>query len=586
MSTSSRPMKELVFLLKTLEGKQFGDYGGLLDRVFSCRRYTLRFIHIQGSPGANPASVCHLRFSYAQLGLAASCLQNAPRRMATADYLLRAVFRGVEKHARQNRGAMGSGSFQPLQLPPQVLQRNVVAFGRKFVHIAIRISLPGSRENRILGRQASHMFDQEIPGIVDVLFASVRRASKIRSHCDTVEDMVWLQGRLDALGLVAFVGDGAILPRRSGISQQPMDKGAISFSAPEALAVTVKLPNAGQVRGMGIRRGVSVLIGGAFHGKSTLLDALAKGVYPHIPGDGRERVVTHSAAAFVCCEEGRSVRGLDISSFIHKLPSGADATQFWTDNASGSTSQAAAIVESVLAGAKLLLVDEDSSATNFLVKDQHMRKLIPEETITPFFDRVQELADRYGVSTLIAVGGSSQYLGVAGQVIAMRYYQPVSMMAQLAALDLPKPQRPDRSMVIADNRRVLADNFDPSYHARRLARTVAVRIKPLRLQDKVLEYGDELLDLSKLASLVDPHQLLAIGYALVLARKKFSDALLSPSELALCLFRQIQEKGLDDLCKGDERSVFLALPRSLELAGAIHRLRGLRVDIKAPERPR
>ena len=279
--------------------------------------------------------------------------------MATADYLLRAVARGVERHARQNRGANGSGSFQPLRLPPQVLQRNLVAFDRKnrsHCHTHQFARLQGESDPRTAG--IAYVRPGRYPGSwMSCLHRSGRRAH-LRNHCDVVEDMVWLQDRLDALGLVAFVGDGAILPRGSGISQKPMKKGAIPFFAPESLAVTVKLPNAGQVRGMGIRRGVSVLIGGAFHGKSTLLDALAKGVYPHIPGDGRERVVTHSAAVFVCCEDGRSVRGLDISSFIHKLPSGEDVTQFWTNNASGSTSQAAAIIESVLAGAKLLLMDE------------------------------------------------------------------------------------------------------------------------------------------------------------------------------------------------------------------------------------
>jgi predicted ABC-class ATPase len=343
--------------------------------------------------------------------------------------------------------------------------------------------------------------------------------------------------------------------------------------------VEVSLPNTGLKRGLGIRPGINVLIGGGFHGKSTLLDALAIGVYPHIPGDGREQVVTHSDAAFVCAEDGRAVSGLDISCFFEKLPGGVEAGKFWTKNASGSTSEAAAIIEAVLAGARLLLIDEDSSATNLLIKDDIMRKLIPDDTITPLFDRVQELFQRYGVSTLVVTGGSSEYLGVAEQVIAMHNYLPVCMTDRLRHLPLPKPQKPARPFTLSDKRRVLADNFDPSYRAKRLNRTIAVRIKPLRLQDKVLEYGNEQLDLTKLTALVDPDQVLAVGYALLLARNLCKNSQQSPSGLAGVIATMLARDGLAVLLPEENDPTFLACPRRLEMAGAINRLRSLTVAI-------
>jgi predicted ABC-class ATPase len=579
MKNTHRSLGDLVAFLEKLEGASFSSYQKLVDEIFAHDRYLISFLHIQGSPGAYPASVCHLEVPFAELGLADWSLASEARRMASADYLLRAFHAGVANHARQNRGVQGSGSFQPLSLPPQVLNRNLVRFSSTAVQIAFRISLPGSQDNRVLGRQAAKMFGKEMGGIVDTIKEAVGQTEKFRKHCEVVEDMVALQSRLDEYGLVAFVGDGAILPRESGTSQAPLKDGAVPFYAPDQLAVEVSLPNAGLKRGLGIRPGINVLIGGGFHGKSTLLDALVMGVYPHIPGDGREQVVTHADAAFVCAEDGRAVSGLDISCFMENLPGGAEAGKFWTKNASGSTSEAAAIIEAVLAGARLLLIDEDSSATNLLIKDDIMRKLIPDDPITPLFDRVQELFQRCGVSTLIVTGGSSEYLGVAEQVIAMHNYLPIYMTDRLRNLPLPKPQKPARPLILSDKRRVLADNFDPSYRAKRLNKTIAVRIKPLRLQDKVLEYGNEQLDLTKLRALVDPDQVLAVGYALLLARNLCKNSQHSPSGLAGIIATMLAGDGVAVLLPDETDPTFLACPRRLEMAGAINRLRSLKVAI-------
>jgi predicted ABC-class ATPase len=574
-----QPIHELFALLGALDGQPFDGYQQLSGRTFEHEHFHIRFVHIQGSPGAFPASVCQLFLPSSDLGLAGRRCSTTPRKVATADYLLRAFASSAAIHARQNRGSQGSGSFQPLPMPPQVLRRNVVAFNEGSARIAFHVSLPGSRNNRILSRQAQHMFATEMNAIVCGLRKASADEERLKEHCDVVEDMLVIQERLADFGLVAFVGDGAILPRRSSASQAPLKKGAVAFYAPDNMAVEMDFPNAGRVRGLGIRQGVSVLVGGGYHGKSTLLDALAKGVYPHIPGDGREQVITHPDAAVVCAEEGRSVSGLDITGFIDRLPGDIHASHFWTQNASGSTSEAAAIIEAVLAGAKFLLVDEDSSAINFLVKDPDMRTLIPEDPITPLVDRIRDLHRRYGVSTLVAMGASAGYLGVADQVIAIRNYLPVSVSGRLNKLSPPQPETPADLLKLSDNRRLLPGNFNPAYRARRLDKTVPVRIKPLRLREKVLEYGNEALDLTTLAGLVDPHQVVAVGYALLLARDEIRQSRISPSDLAARLVRRIEEEGLGVLNSAVDSPVFLAYPRRLELAGAINRIRNLKVEV-------
>jgi predicted ABC-class ATPase len=579
MTHNPQSLDALYKILRKIDGRPYKAYQELLRQVFCHPSFRVCLVHVQGSPGAFPASVGHVTLNPSELELPAACLANGTRRMAASDYLLRAFQSSVVAHARRNRGARGSGSFQLLSLPPQVLERNVVHLDASRVRIAFHISLPGTYDNRILGSAAADMLTRELIMVVEALKASVARSTALRTHCEVIEDWVHVQNRLPRYGLIAFIGDGAILPRRSGASQAPLQEGTVALRAPDPMAVEVEFPNAGPMRGLGIRPGVNVLIGGGFHGKSTVLNALAKGVYPHIPGDGRERVITHPDACFICAEEGRAVHGLDISGFIGALPGKTDPTRFQTQNASGSTSEAAAIIEAVLSGAKFLLIDEDSSATNFLIQDHNMRRLIPEDPITPLFDRVRELYERYDVSTLIVAGGSSDYLGVAQHVTAMRNYQPVCMTDQVDQLRLPAPAKPSGPLTIMDRRRLLADNFDPVYKVRRLGKTLTVRIKPLRLQEKILEYGNVQLDLTKLAALVDPHQVLALGYALLLGKHVLGQKALSPTDLAAALHARIGQAGLDILSRHADRPLFLARPRRLELAGAINRLRNLKVEI-------
>ncbi|MBF0194364.1 MAG: ABC-ATPase domain-containing protein [Magnetococcales bacterium] len=565
-------MESLETILNGLDGGMYDSYKELLGRKFQHPNFSLEILHIQGNPGAYPASVCCIVIKKNWLEIADEAISTPTRKMATADFLVRALGIIIIEQTQHHRGSQGSGTFQNITLPQQVLQRNIVEFTQGQVRINFRISLPGSFRNKIMGKEAAEMFITELPKIVLQLREGIREREKLKLHWQTVEDAEYLREKLPEMGLVGFIADGSILPRKSGISDLPMDSNLAGvFVSPEELAAKVFLPNAGEIRGMGIKQGVTCVIGGAYHGKSTLLLAIARGVYPHIPGDGREVVVTINTALMVRSEQGRVVRGTNISAFINNLPDGHKSSSFFTDNASGSTSQAAAIVEAVQSGSKLLLIDDDSSASNLLNRDSNMRQLIPKDPITPLFDRIEELHEKHKVSLMIIAGSSSDFLGVADSVIGMHNYRPEGMTKSVKKLTLTKPVKPTTPLNITDQRILADDNFDPSYFIKRQNKTIPARIKPLRKRPWVLEYGNNDINLSQPAALVDPDQTLAIGQALFTAHKIAFAGKIEDLIESLLLIDM-------DGWNSTGCPLFLAQPRPLEIIAAINRLRSLRLS--------
>jgi hypothetical protein len=575
-----RTRTECTAQLEELNGEPYGRYEELKGSIIGLDQGSrLSFGHIQGSPGAMPASCAILTLGRTQCGLPESATKGSARLLGCTDFLLRAFQEAAAEYSRSPRGEEGSGSFQLLDLPQQVVRRNAVQITESNVQITFRISLPGtSRPPRILGDEAAVMLS-EIQTIAHAVVSLIRAERSLLAHCDVVEDAEDARTQLLDMRLAAFVGDGALLPRASGVSDRPAPRDSvIAFCSPDSLACELNLPNKGRVRGMGIPAGVTVVIGGGFHGKSTLMNALAKGVYPHVPGDGRELVVALGDAVMVRAEDGRSVRGTDISSFIRGLPSKANPESFRTDNASGSTSQAAGLVEAICTGAKLLLFDEDSSATNFLIRDPVMRQLVPDDPITPFVQHARNLHRDHGISTVMVVGGSSEYLGIADAIVRMHNYVAEDATEEVRSLHLAAPPIAE-SMQIKDMRHLEASNFDPRYDAQRQGKLVPMRIKPLRGEPRVLEYGNDKVDLRSQDALVDETQTLAIGYMLLSAYRRHLTAGLSPSQLALSLCARIKAAGLEMLNNlGIEIPQLFAEPRPFEVAAAINRFRSLLVS--------
>ncbi|MFQ5874523.1 MAG: P-loop domain-containing protein, partial [Dehalococcoidia bacterium] len=371
-------MRRLQAILRRIDGRGYKAYKDLERQSFSFSGFTLHVDQVQADPFAAPSRF-RVQVSQEVAQFPASAYSSPSRKVALRDFLVRAFHRETLR-ASGKRGSGASGRIFVDTPGQEVLDRSACQVNQEYVEVRFFVGLPAAGR-RVLGGEAEQMLIGALPEVVrkTLRFQSLDQPV-LWQHVQTCEDADHLRGQLDSLGLAAFVADDSILPRRSGVDDRPLS-GAVPFRSPDSLRLEVILPNRGAVTGMGIHRGVTLIVGGGFHGKSTLLRALERGVYNHLPGDGRELVVTEPTAVKVRAEDGRSVVGVDISPFIDSLPGGVDTRGFSTTNASGSTSQAANIAEALEAGGRLLLVDEDTSATNFMIRDRRMQALVENHQI-------------------------------------------------------------------------------------------------------------------------------------------------------------------------------------------------------------
>ena len=554
--------------LSRIDGRAYRGYRDL-SRYYEMGAFDLAFDQIQADPFAAPSRV-RLRVPISRLGFMESDVQNPVRRRALADFLARRISRACDDLS-QRRGSGSSGVIRTFGGGQEVLDRAAVVFADHHLQVRLRLGLP-AQGRRVLGRQAQAMLCDDLQRLVDDHLPAERHdETALKLHLDGVEDSQALREQLHAQGLVAFVANGALLPRRHGEDPRPMLDG-LPFQSPKSLEVTLKRPHGRPLRGMGLPAGISVIVGGGYHGKSTLLQALANGIYDHIPGDGREHVVTPMETVKIRAEEGRPIHGIDISPFVRELPGGRSTDRFETEDASGSTSQAGNIQESLEAGARVLLLDEDSSATNFMIRDARMQALIPgdKEPIIPFVDRVQQLRDDLGVSTIMVMGGSGDYLEFADCVIGMDQYQAwdARELAGKVALDFPnrRPPRITGSMTLPNPRRIDGESMDPS----RGRRAVSIRHEGVR----AVLYGEARIDLSSWEQIVDPGQTLAIGYALERLRRVHLKESKNLAAALESLAKEMSDEGVDVLSTTPPRGELVAV-RSLDVAAALNRLRGL-----------
>ncbi len=546
-----------------------------IEGVYDFGAYTLFIDHAQGDPFAPPSAV-RVRVDQRVAQIPADLLTTRTRRIAVADYLARQVAFHLRRLIKGHRGSGKSGMILIDAGHQEVLERTAMVVNRDFVEARLSVGLPAYGRT-VQAREAIEIFFDEIPRVVErSLMARQLDLSALRAHVGVVEDQEVLREKLDEMDLVAFIGDGAILPRVSGASDAPMPADqAVKFQSPPSLRVQVEVPHAGTITGMGIPRGVTLIVGGGYHGKSTLLRAIERGVYDHIPGDGRERVVTVSGAVKIRAEDGRSVEKVDITPFITNLPFGKSTADFSTDDASGSTSQATNIIEALEVGATLLLLDEDTSATNFMVRDARMQALVAKdkEPITPFIDRVRELYTEQGISTILVMGGSGDYFDVADHVIMMDHFRPVDVTAEAKEIIRTWPSQ---------RRREAPAPFTPP--PARIPQPESFPRpkpgKPLKVQAKGLHhisFAKHTIDLSLVEQLVDESQTRAIAAALVTGLGRYIDGHHSLEEIVEAFERDIFEHGLDRLASGRHPRGDLAWPRRFEVAATINRLRGIRM---------
>ncbi len=557
--------------LQRIDGKGYKAYKGLSGR-YEFPKYMLLVDHVQGDPFAAPSRV-RVRVKREASNIPRDAIRNKIRSVAACDFLTREFHRQCRVHARGNRGTGKSGLItidKPLQ---EILERSAMVIGPTFVEARFFMGLP-ARGRGVSGKDARAMFFEELPRIVEhALFMENLSASDLIRHVETAEDAECVRSGLVGMNLVSFVGDGSLLPRASGIDPGPLEKSRASlFQSPESLRVELVLPNRGKVSGMGIPRGITLIVGGGYHGKSTLLNAIENGVYNHIPGDGRELVVTTSGAVKVRATDGRSVEQTDISPFIDNLPMGQDTRSFSTRNASGSTSQAANIMEALEIGADALFMDEDTSASNLMIRDVNMQRLVAKENepITPFIDRVRPLFIEKGVSTVLVMGGSGDYFRVADHVVRMADYLPmdVTREARQVANACKDPRQSEGEDRFGDfrGRAPIAGSFNPCRFNGK------IKIKADRLHEIV--FGQTVIDMTDVAQVVDTSQTRAIGYAIYRAIQ-YMDSNRSLKEVVDMVCADVDNDGLDPL--GPYLTGDLARFRGFELAAAINRMRTLKV---------
>jgi predicted ABC-class ATPase len=572
-------------LLASIEGRGYGAWKRMLG-TWSLAGLRVEVEKVQADPFAPPSRLA-VRCPADRLALPDSLLRTTTRRRALADHLLRCLAGHITPPLRVDVGGQ------------EVIERTagtVTEDGDLVLRMSIELP---DRRRKVRTAAITTALLEELPDAVDALAWDRIDRDAAGRFVEVVEDAVELRRQLAARGLVAFVADGAVLARRSGVDERPADPAvAIPFVSPDELAVELTAPNRGPVRGMGVGVGVTLIAGGGFHGKTTLLHALRAGVYDHVPDDGRELVVTRRDAVTIRAEDGRRVEHVDVSPFISAVPDPAglvrgggtdgidavtrsDTSCFRSADASGSTSQAAAVVEAIEAGTGLLLIDEDTAATNLMARDRRMEALIgaedagdgdrgyAHEPITPYVDLVRSLAIEHDVSTVLVVGATGDYLEVADRVIQMDAFRARDVTERARWLSTVLPGRPPETTSFpAVPHRVV----DPaSVDARRGGRLRTRVLAPDRLQ-----FGEQQLDLGALDQLVDHGQAAGVAAALVqLVEDRHLDGTTTLRQALDSLFAAVDREGLDVLRRG--RPGDLARPRPAEVAGALNRLRSLTV---------
>ncbi|MGH3318847.1 MAG: ABC-ATPase domain-containing protein [Streptosporangiaceae bacterium] len=552
----SRPAGELARLLGRLDRGRYGAYKQLTG-AWEFDGFALDVERVQSDPFAPPSRLA-VRVPPEVAGFPPELYETRVRARALADHLCRLAAAGLrDRDFRVDAGRQ------------EVLERSACRVRGGEVRLRLGLGLPG-RGRQIDGRTARRLLCDDLPAAVDnALRWDAVDHEAVREFVACVEDADALRTSLPERGLVAFVADGAVLPRRSGVDDRPLRGDVVRFASPPSMRVEVELPNQGRVSGMGVPEGVTLIVGGGFHGKSTLLRALERGVYDHVPGDGRELVVARADTVKIRAEDGRRVERVDVSAFVGELPTGADTSAFATDNASGSTSQAASLVEAVEAGAGALLLDEDTTATNLMIRDARMQALVAKESepLTPYVDLVRPLRRDHGVSTVLVMGGSGDYLDAADQVVMMEAFRPRDAT--------------ERAREIADRRRerrAEAGAFPAVRH--RVPDPESVRAQgKSKIQGRgtdTLRYGETTIDLQAVEQLVDPSQVLGVGLALGrLVRDGHLDGERTIAEALKLLEADIASDGADVLRGGFAGD--LAVPRRFEIAAGLNRLRTLRV---------
>ena len=557
---------ELKNELFKIDGKGYKAYK-VLEGKYDFKKYVLSIDHVQGDPFASPSRV-RIIIDNKIAQIPEELFDNKNKEIAVCDFLTRLFSKNIKNQSEKIFGSGKSGLIEISRCPQEILERTAIIRNKNFFEARFYVGFP-ARGRSVLARELEKIIFNIIPNIVEntFIYKNINKLNLI-NRVKLIEDQFYIRKNLKEKGLVAFVANESILPRESGVSARPLRNGK-KFISPQALEVEFDTPNRGKIKGMGIPKGITLIIGGGYHGKSTLLRALELGIYNHIEGDGREFVITDESALKVRAEDGRAITSTDISLFINNLPNGKDTIKFNTENASGSTSQAANIIEAIESKSKVLLIDEDTSATNFMIRDDIMQQLVvkEKEPITPFIDVAKSLYKQLGISTILVAGSCGDFFDIADLVIQMDSYEPYEVTAKAKELSRGKVSLRDDLDISIDFGRVL-DKGSISEGPK------GIKIKTLGKDG--LSINKENIDLKSVEQIVDGEQINTIGMAIKFIEDKYSGKDLTIVKIADEIEKDITKNliGIDNI-KGGNGS--LAMPRKQEILCAINRLRTLKI---------
>ena len=566
---ASAQLKEL---LHSINRKSYPAYKSLRG-AYQFDRYILSIDHVQGDPFASPSHIS-VKLSHRDTGFPAEYYKDSLTRITLGDFLNRQFEQQVNRYTFRAKGSGKSGLISVSHCGQEVLARTACEITEKGITARFFIGFPANGRTINSPELEKILFDFLPVCIHKAFFYRNLDPEALRKAICLAEDQAFIRQELKKRSLAAFVSDGAILPRESGISSRPM-KNSVPFVSPESLRVSMELPHRGTITGMGIPCGITLIVGGGYHGKSTLLNALELGIYDHISGDGREYVITDPSAQKLRSEDGRFIKDVDISLFINVLPNKKDTLCFSTEDASGSTSQAAGIVESMEAGSKVFLLDEDTSATNFMVRDSFMQRVIcrEKEPITPFLERARDLYEKAGISTILVAGSSGAFFHIADTVIQMDNYHPVDITAvtkklcqeyPLSDIEAPAFRLPESHRIMTRAKVV------PSRHSR--------PGQPERLKTKVhgkdgFSLGKTEVDLRYVEQLIDSEQTASLALLLKYACEHLIDGKRTLPEIITYLDTQLKRQGLSFFSEGSYIPCGYAMPRIQEIYSCFNRYR-------------
>ena len=552
--------------LDRINGRGYKSYKDL-EGQYKFNNYILSIDHVQGDPFASPSRVRVIVDN--KINKFPEQLFNEKyKKIALCDFLTRLFSKNIYKYGEKIFGSGKSGLLEISRCPQQILERTSIIIDNDKVEARFYVGFP-ARGRSVLSAELEKILFNILPNIVEntLVYTNINTKA-LDERIKLVEDQEFIRGELKKRKLIAFVANNSILPRESGISQKPLKDGK-RFISPKALEIDFNTPNRGVIKGMGIPEGITLIVGGGYHGKSTLLRALELGVYNHIEGDGREFVITDDSALKVRAEDGRAITRTDISLFINNLPNGKDTVRFYTENASGSTSQAANIVEGIESGTRVFLIDEDTSATNFMIRDTIMQQLVAKdkEPITPFIDVARSLYNKKGISTILVAGSSGDFFDIADLVIQMDNYEPFEVTKKAKALSKGnKDHSKDLDININFNRVILKGTIESG--------PKGIKIKTLG-KDGISINRDN-IDLRAVEQIVDSEQLNTIGAIMKYVENKLMGKDLTLIEITDKVINEINDNLIKiDGTKGGYGS--LATVRKQEIISAYNRFRKLKV---------